>query len=491
MAQLTKENLLKGLLLISPLVIFWIFNHHNVPLKFSMLLGFIVAPYVLMVREKSVNYRYGILALIVGMLLLVVRSNTLYYFSAIFVLLFVIDNWFGRANSLLLLLGIVISPAINTIVYIWSFPIRLKLSQLASQSLQVLGMNIEAHGNVLWLNGHTFSVDPACIGLKMVTTALVLGVLILGYFEKKYQRNISFFAGCGFLVTILVASVAANFIRLLTLIVFHILPENPLHDVIGMLSLGVYVLLPFYFFVKRSGKRDRLKRLREARYSVKPLEIAIKSRFSELIGRSRFSFRNRLHFFYKKKNTPIKAVQSTAFFKKEKTNHKRGITVLFGVLILLHIYNGIQFLEEPLENRATIENIVIKDLKRTITPTGVLKMEDDSTLIYIKPPVRFFQGSHDPRFCWQGSGYDFSEVEIKEIGSKWVYTAELKKGEEQFYTAWWYESESTQTPHEWNWRWKNMRNQEHFYMINVSCMDENALERWVKDGARLTAHGTR
>jgi hypothetical protein len=262
------------------------------------------------------------------------------------------------------------------------------------------------------------------------------------------------------------------------------LPENPLHDVIGMLSLGVYVLLPFYFFVKRSGKRDRLKRLREARYSVKPLEIAIKSRFSELIGRSRFSFRNRLHFFYKKKNTPIKAVQSTPFFKKEKTNHKRIITVLFGILILLHIYNGIQFLEEPLENRATIENIVIKDLKRTITPTGVLKMEDDSTLIYIKPPVRFFQGSHDPRFCWQGSGYDFLEVEIKEIGSKWVYTAELKKGEEQFYTAWWYESESTQTPHEWDWRWKNMRNQENFYMINVSCIDKNVLESWVKDGRR-------
>ena len=466
MTQFTKENLQKGLMIISPLVIFWIFNHHNMPLKFSMLLGFIVAPYVLGVGQKSVNYRYALAALVAGLMLLVVRSNTLYFYSTLLILLFVVDNWLGKSNNLLLLLGIVISPAINAIVYIWSFPIRLKLSELAAWTLQLVNMNIEAQGNVLWLDGHSFSVDPACIGLKMVTTALVLGILILAYFEKKRERIISFWAGCGYLVVILLASVVANFIRLLTLIVFHILPENPLHDAIGMFSLGVYVLLPFYFLVSKTWKKDR-----PLGYEKRVVATACKKlRFN-------LAFRN-LSIFQKINS---KHLLRNFFLKNKKTS----IYLFFSFLILLHIYNGVQFLEEPLENRATIEHIAIKGFERTITPTGVLKMETDSTLIYIKPPVRFFEGSHDPRFCWQGSGYDFLEVELKEIGAKRVYTGRLTKGEDEFYTAWWYESEQTQTPNEWDWRWKNLQNQEAFYMINVSCVDKKALEIWVTDFPRI------
>lgn len=110
-------------------------------------------------------------------------------------------------------------------------------------------MDIQVQGNVLILNEHSFSVDPACIGLKMVVTSLVLGILILARFERKYNRRLKFMELSFLLGAILSGAVVANFIRLLTLVLFHILPDNPMHDLVGLLSLGLYVLLPFYFLV--------------------------------------------------------------------------------------------------------------------------------------------------------------------------------------------------------------------------------------------------
>jgi len=108
-----------------------------------------------------------------------------------------------------------------------------------------------------------------------------------------------------------------------------------------------------------------------------------------------------------------------------------------------------------------------------------MKLENDTNLIYIKPPVKFFQGNHDPRVCWTGSGYEFSNIQVEKIGTKEIYTAVLQHRDEQFYTAWWYDNLQTQTIEEWQWRWNGLRGQEKYYLINVSSVGREELLRHI------------
>ncbi len=453
---------LKYVFTFSPILIFIGFTCQGMPLQFSMLLGAMVFPYILQIGklQKSIRYFWGIL--LVGGILLFFRSYSLYYFMTVFVLLFVLDNYWGGINNLPVLLAIVVSPVLGNIIYTWSFPIRLKLSLWAGNLLELVGMNIQVNGNLLILDGNSFSVDPACIGLKMLVTSLVLGIVILAYFEKKYKVKLSLWRVGTYLLVVLVGAICANFIRLLTLIVFHILPENPLHDIVGLLSLVIYTLLPFYFlmawvFKQNATHNSQVYTNADNKYNTS-LQTATNAQtdIKTKIGRS-------LQLRY-----PILSNQ---------INKCYGL--VYGFTMLFLVYNGIQFLKEPVENIASIENIELQGFKKSITPNGVLKLQNQESLVYIKPPVRFFQGSHDPRFCWQGSGYTFSEVMIKTIGSKEVYTAILTNDTDKLYTAWWYQNQNITCVHDWEWRWQTLRGQGDYYMINVNCENQKSLENEV------------
>lgn len=419
-------------MLILPIAIFVGFDYQNTSLQFSLILGLMAFPFVMRTETVPGNYRYAILAALAGIILIFLRSSSCYYFFTAFLVLFVIEKWWGRLNYLPLLLVIAVSPVIGYLVYIWSFPIRLKLSELAAKSLQLVGMNVAATGNVIMMDGNTFSVDPACIGLKLVITSLVLGIVIIGYFEKKSSVALPLWKTSLLLVLILFGAVLSNFVRLLMLIIFHILPENFMHDVVGLLSLATYVLLPFYFLV-------------------------------------RFLFRKRLSTKNASKQLPL----------PNSIHIPLAAKLVLGSLLLLQIVNGPQFLEEAVENSSSIEGIILDGFQKEITSNGVLKLQSEEALIYIKPPVQFFEGSHDPRICWKGSGYTFSSVEIDSVGGKSIYTATLTKDADKIYTAWWYENDADQTPHEWNWRWQTLKGAAGYYMVNVNCTDPVVLQKWV------------
>ncbi len=426
-----RSLVIKYLIVLCPLLIYYGFNHQNIPLQFSLILGGITLPYVSKIKIEKGGFFYAILALIMGLILVFFRSSSVFYFFTVFVLLFTLEQIWGRLNLLPLFLVIIVSPFISNIVYIWSFPIRLKLTAWAGSILSILYQDLQVQGNLLFLDGHSFSVDPACIGLKMVITSLVLGLAILAFFEKRNDENLSFLKTSFLLSIVLLGAVLANFIRLLTLVVFHILPENPLHDVIGILSLSLYTIVPFYFLVK--------------------------------------------YIFKNKKNIPRTENTITSTYPKYTTNFK----LIFIGLLLLQFYIGRQFLKAPVENYQTVESIEIDGFNKTITPNGVLKFQNDDALIYIKPPVQFFQGSHDPRFCWQGSGYTFSSIQIERINNREIYTAILNKGADEIYTAWWFENATDKTPHDWTWRWKTIKGESGFYMVNLNCDDRNELYRYI------------
>ena len=231
--------------------IFAYFNYENLPLNFSLVLGALFAPYIFRKIEDTNSHRYIFVALLLGGLLFFRRSASLYYAFWCFCILYILESQWGRLNQLPLFLLAVVSAFVNHIAYVWSFPIRLWLSSVVAKSLTFIGMNAQADGNIILLNGNDFNVEPGCVGLNMLVTGLVLGLFIVAHFERRYERTFNFLQVTAAMFLVLLLSVLSNYIRLLTLVVFYILPENPLHEIVGIVCLVLYVLLPFYGIVAR------------------------------------------------------------------------------------------------------------------------------------------------------------------------------------------------------------------------------------------------
>ena len=413
---------------VAVLLLFLYFQPNYLPLNFSLFLGVLFAPFIIQ-KVGNRSHRFLVPALVLGGLLCFIQTNSIYYFFALLVLLYMLEAGWGRLNNLPLFLGLVLSYVSQQILNNWSFPIRLQLSAYVGEVIRFLGYQVEVTGNIIILDGMPFSVDPACMGLKMMVTAQLLALVMLGYYERKKQIVFSIKEISAYLVVAMGLTVVANFTRILALVLFHILPENPLHELMGLLALGVYVLLPIYFLLA-------------------------------------FLLENRQAYQAQLKIRSVVNLVPAALPK---------ITLI--ALLAIHGYLA----KQPIPTiTAPYPMAVLEDFTQSQTENGMLKLENDSTLIYIKPPVQFFQGNHDPRVCWSGSGYEFANIQVEQIGATSIYTAILKHKEDQFYTAWWYDNLQVQTIEEWQWRWDLFQGKQGYYLVNVSSLDRVNLRKQAK-----------
>ncbi len=56
----------------------------------------------------------------------------------------------------------------------------------------IAGVDVQVEGNMMVLNGNGFTVDDACMGLNMLSTSLLIGVLVMVHHYKNRQRTLSF-----------------------------------------------------------------------------------------------------------------------------------------------------------------------------------------------------------------------------------------------------------------------------------------------------------
>ncbi len=157
---------------------------------------------------------------------------------------------------------------------------------------------------------------------------------------------------------------------------------------------------------------------------------------------------------------------------------KKYIVYLLPILLVL---TGWQFRQEHAPNDVTFADISIPNYKKTITENGMLKFEDDDALIYIKPAVKAFQGSHDPRICWQGSGYEFTKIKKINIDEIELYQATLMKGADTLHTAWWFDNGETKTINELDWRWTTLSGKSGFNLVNVTTAGEKDLPNVIRE----------
>jgi exosortase N len=394
----------------------------------GFLLGLAAVPVVLMrdtTSKKSLRFYYAALACCV--LAWIVPAKTLLYLSLIMALCFLADSVLGRINFLPLMAMLLMAPVCDYVTQIFTFPIRLQLTAWAGALLKMTSIAVTVEGNTIFSNGNEFSVDAACMGLNMMVTSMLCYIMLLGHYQKRFGVALSFLQVTLLMIFTGTLNIFSNLFRIILLVQFSILPDNPMHDVTGIVCLTVYVILPLLgltpFLIKRLGRHRPTKKIAETDpHMVWMAHIC-----------------------------------------------------LAGCLFLVAYKSMLPGIQQELPTSYS----PIKGYRITAMENQVIKLESPTALIYIKPIPGFYYTDHHPSICWRGSGYEFRHIKEMQVAGKTVYTALLQKGEEQLYTAWWYDNGDVQTISQMDWRWHAMRSHTRFSLVNLSAASAGALKAGV------------
>jgi exosortase N len=406
----------------------WVFLSNYFIWDINVFTALVLSPYCIIsdARRKG-GIRYLLFSLLFVMLTWFTGVLTFYFLAIGLAILFVIESMAGQLNYIpLFLLGLV-SPTFKYVNNLFGFPVRLKLSELAGKTLHCMGYKTEVSGNVIAMNGSEFSVDPACVGLKMMAVSILAGLLFMAYFQRKTGKKINFTLSLLFLLTIVGLNILGNFLRILLLVLFKLVPEDPMHDTVGMICLVLYVVLPSYFILKW-------------------VFYGIKTRITS------------------------GTCKSVTF---------RTILVFNAVLMVVMIITGFTRIKMQKKEMLQIPEYHLPGYIKTIVSNDIIKLEKPGCLIYIKPLDRFYGAEHNPMICWVGSGYEFCKINKQVMDGKEVFTGTLKKGSDVIYAAWWFDNGSYQTVDQFDWRRRALCG-ERFCLVNVNSTSINRLSEEIK-----------
>ncbi|WP_439559532.1 exosortase N [Dyadobacter sp.] len=399
----------------------------------TSLIGAGLIPFVL--QNKRAPGRSIFLGLLVAALILTCffrNEQTFRYLLLVSAALFVVRHFYGKISLLLVALLVIISPLFKYVSEVFTFPIRLKLSEWAAAMMQAGNIPVTVSGNIIEMNGAGFSVDPACMGLQTTGFSLLAGIFLIAHEQRKTQKTVIPALQLAILIAAFVLNIFSNLIRIVTLVAFHISPENPLHDWAGIICLLVYVWVPLSFLI---------------RY---------------------------LHLNY-----------GTTTCQGARPEWEPAGKLLIVHLAVLVCCMYCVFHKPPVSANVKAAAVSIPPAYKTdLMKNGVIQCKSEQALIYIKPIAAFFTTEHNPAICWTGSGYELASIREKYFGNQKIYVGTLRKGSDHLQTAWWFSSDRHITISQLDWRWKAMRGEGNFRLINVTAESEQdlnlAVRTWLK-----------
>jgi len=399
----------------------------------NFLLGlFAIASVTQPARELKARSLYSLLALTFLLVCLFIPGRTVLYFALSAAVLFLVEAFFGRLTLLPFVVIILSSPIFKYTSDVFSFPIRLTLTEWAAGILSLTGNQSMAIGNMIYHNGTEMSVDPECMGLNMMVTSMLAGVIMFATFARKYNRSLSTWRLTLHLVLIACLNVISNLLRIITLVHFSIQPGTAAHEIIGIIFFLVYVIVPGILIARWSTKNSR-------------------------------------------KATVVTYPKSKP---SEGANMYRWLHIPMVLLVCIAVISVKQHDERVPQN---VPLPVIKDYDITRISGEILKLENKSSLIYLKYIPGFYNTDHNPMICWKGSGYVFLRVRPEEIDGSTVFTSELdKNNKEKLFTAWWYENGDSRTIAQLSWRKDVLYGSRNYYLVNVTAADRTELEQEVR-----------
>ncbi|MFN8889725.1 MAG: exosortase N, partial [Cyclobacteriaceae bacterium] len=354
-------------------------------LTLNCVIGFCLLPFVVHITGKS---RLNMLALVgvvvLGILSMVYHHKVFYFLALALAIIFFIDFFVGKVSGLVYFLIVFMSPVFYQVSVILGFPIRLLLSNWTGAILKAAGMQVEVMGNLIWINGIDFSVDEACMGLNMLVVSLLLSVFIIAQHLRRQKKDLRLLVMIIFFCLVFLFTVVSNLLRIILLVVFQLLPNNPWHEVVGLLCLFVYVLIPVYFLSKKLA-RNAGNRVSD---SANLITVSLS---------------------------------------------QKSLMFMIGVFVLC-----CGFVMNPDRKEGSIEHaeVMYGQLPVEKMPGGISKVITNDILLYVKPIPDFFSMEHTPLICWKGSGYEFKGIRKDHSANFEVYRGKLKKGNDYLYTAW-------------------------------------------------------
>jgi exosortase N len=374
------------------------------------------------------NIIYFIATMLFCTLALRYQTKIFYFFALTFYLLVLTELYIGRCDRLILFLFLFMSPFFHQVIAIMGFPIRLGLSSIAGNILSTAGLNVVVEGNMMMLNGSAFSVDEACMGLNMLSTSMLMGVFAISYRYRRQEKRLSFIKISMFFFAVFILNMGCNLLRIVLLVALKIGPDNPMHEIVGILCFICYIMVPIFFFSSRMINKS-----------------------AKAIG-------------------PVN--------KQHILNSFSQLCILLCSLFIM--LAGIYIHIKPNHSLSTEQvSIGLPGYESAALNDGITKLFNKEVLVYIKPIPEFFSGEHTPLICWRGGGYSFKGVRKSIVNGREVYIGRLIKPGEELFTAWWYSNGKTKTIDQVDWRFRMMKGEERFNLVNVTVDDEASLSKQI------------
>lgn len=375
--------------------------------------------------------RYFFIALLFVLLYLLVPAKTFLCISCLCGCLFMIETFYGRINFLPVIVLVMMTPLFEYGMNIFSFPIRLALTAWAGNIIRITGREVGVQGNMIICNGNEFSVDPACMGLQMMVTASLCGMILIGFYQQQYKKVLRVWQMFGILGAMILMNVVSNLLRIIFLVRFNIMPGTAMHDITGIICLVLYVIVPLLFL---------------SRWMVRKYGQPVRTH------RKRYVLRSAAKLFLLNMSLPA------------------------GLLTVLIINTPRDVQQQVLSCVPAMPGYAVQSL-----PGNIIRLKNDTLLVYIKHIPASYYTDHHPMICWKGSGYEFYKVEEKRIGGHTIYTALLQQQKDKLYTAWWYDNGLVSTSSQLQWRWDVLTGAHPYSLVNVTAASEQELRPAVNE----------
>jgi exosortase N len=387
------------------------------------------------VSAKGSN-RFFIASLAFLLLYYFLPVQTLFFFALVCALLFSLEAVTGKLQAAVIPVVFLMSPVANYAAEVFSFPVRLQLSNGAVKLLQLTGNHAVAHGNTIAFNGTMFDVDQACVGLSMLVSSVLMGIISKQIFEVKYQRRLPLVYLPLIVLYFTIANVLANLFRITILVYFQLAPGTIMHEMAGLATWILYGIIPCMWLVKKMVT----------------------------------------HLGLYEKVSPLLAFQT----ETGKTFYSKQLIMLTLCTLML----GLPSQQAAIQENTSISSASISGFEKASLPHGVTRYRNNDAIIYVKTIRGFYSTDHNPSICWRGSGYAFTMARQVNRGNASMYMANLQKDGSILYTAWWYEHKNHRTNNQMEWRINNLKKNRDYHLVNITASSpldlRIAIDRWIQ-----------
>jgi exosortase N len=409
----------------------WIFGNGFIkPLSLPVLLGAMALVFSIKPAPPRSGRAFQYLTIGILFLTVLVPVRTLLFFALGSALFSVLTQLGYGCRLLSVACWLFISPVFSYAANIFSLPIRMKLATGAGRLLQLLNDPVAVRGNVIERGAGRFSIDPGCMGLNMLVASLLLGIILVGYYEHRKGCHIGNGYLLFFLLSVVLFNVFSNLVRILLLVWFNWLPGTAMHDAAGILCMALYVGLPATVLARFLVSKGSQEAAQEEGVRSRPGPSAI-------------------------------------------------LLVLF-VASAIHVSLADRSLHLPAKTEAA--GYIVTEFG-----AGVLKLQDAHHLAYLKFVHGWYDAEHNPTICWEGSGYKLSDISEQSIAGVRLYTAVLTQGRERLHTAWWYSDGRLHSNRQLAWRWAALRSGKRFALVNITAATAAERDREVARVIRESA----